>query len=428
MRTFRLMAGRRTGASGRHGEPAESPLKATCSMLADTFKKTPARDDTEASALITAAVRSGMAVPKVADLCARWHLGHQEPDRAVTCIDRYLLTRSSSGRLLLNVAHCLSGCRSSAHLDLAAWSADDSCPVQARRLLALMEADEGRRDAALAAFRRNIDQIDDACSIKGLLLMSAEAGMTELANQWAERLAQTPCAWISHPHLESILEQFGYRHRPAEYGPPPAILVERLSVELLGDESLIPSLIAAAEAEPDASTCRLLESAIQRALPNLEDHVTALESLARLAMLSGNERQAYSWIVKGLDADPKSVPLAMLLADLLPADATGPTEADPTVQPNDDPVTGRGEVIPSVGHIRTDHPAETVARAAVQVEEKTQITDPVAIVALDASSADVSGEVEPDMTIDPVAVISTVAQAHPDWPDVQRVAKLLKVA
>lgn len=397
----------------------ESPLKTACTMINEALRESPANSDDEASSFITAALTTGLATQKVADLCARWHLAHQQPDRAVACIDRAVLTRSSSGRFLLDTAHCLNGCRAAAHMDFSAWSADDACPVHARRLLALMEAEEGRRDLALAAFRRNVDLIDDACSIKGLLLMSAEAGMPELADQWAQRLVQTPCAWLSNDHLNSILEQFGYRHRPTEFGAPPAPLVHRLSIELLGDEDLIPSLVAAAEAEPDMPTCRLLERALETALPNLENQTQALEALARLAMLSGNHRQAHAWIVKGLTAEPLSVPLALLLAESLPADVD--TDPDTTFAAEADKRDAVIEAIPTIGHIRSDHADETTARVATQVEDKSRVAAPSAL-------RDDTDPVMADMDMDPVEVINTVAEAHPDWPDVQRVARLLKAA
>ena len=59
----------------------------------------------------------------------------------------------------------------------------------------------------------------------------------------------------------------------------------------------------------------LLTLAIERALPDLRDKVTAVEGLARLSALCGADEDARRWAQRGLAINPMSACLARLLRD-----------------------------------------------------------------------------------------------------------------
>ncbi|MCK4871780.1 MAG: hypothetical protein KAS72_03545 [Phycisphaerales bacterium] len=242
-----------------------------------------------------------------------------------------LAVSSSSTRLLRVVCAARAGNKPAAHVELHAWSRRQSCPLDARRLLAALEWELGNPVRAEAALERNLEQIEDPASLRMRLAMAVARGEDEDACLLCERLLA--CGEEAGPNGEMTdwLESLGLRIQSRQADPEPAS-VERLAIELLSSEHVIPSLVAAQLVQPKPVMGLLLLKAIERALRDLDDQAAAVLSLAQLSFSLDRLDEARRWIVRGLQLQPLSAPLAMLLVQLRearPSPATLDGEPEP---------------------------------------------------------------------------------------------------
>ncbi len=134
---------------------------------------------------------------------------------------------------------------------------------------------------------------------------------------WADRLRacrEASCAGGPDPDL--VLASLGMPGRAGEGEPSPE-QATALAVELIMNEQAIGPLVEAQRLSPHAPTARLLRDAIAEALDDLDDTAGACEALARLSIVLAERDDAVRWARRGLDANPMSAPLALLVADLI---------------------------------------------------------------------------------------------------------------
>lgn len=252
--------------------------------------------------------------PRLIDLRARQLLMDGDADAALRTLEAVPHSQASLKMLaLLCMVH--AGRKPAAHLELHAWSRKGSCPLDARRLLAVLEHEIGNYDAAAAALEHNLSQIEDPASLRLLIAVALIRGDESQARALASRLRFCGEAGMPGGALEAWLAQLGLE--PVEvYAEPDPISVDNLAVELLGAEELIPSVVAAYAREAASPWAKLLARALERALPDLDDQLEAITCLARLWQALGDAAAARRWANRGLHLAPMSAPLAILLGQL----------------------------------------------------------------------------------------------------------------
>jgi len=392
-------------------EPWSYSLQTTCATISQALEVSPPTDDTEAGQLICEVISHENPSPRMGEIIARWHLKHGRIDEALQVSDDYLLEKTASGRLLHDVCLCLAGQRVSAHLDLSDWSRRPECPTAARVLLAVLEMDDERPDRALDALRRNLDQIEDPLSIQMMILIHLERERPEEAAYWIQRLAQTKRAWLEndqHRVRESVVCELAHVDSQAPESPP-VELVEQLAIEIQGDENLIPSLVVGQKLEPDDATNRLLSLAIEKAMPELEHPKVVCESLARLALIRQDITAAKQWIHRGLELNPMSVPLAMMLVEL-----------------PDSPLKSKPDRAASTGVETRDVRVRT---HSIPIRRPKQVSLSLASDNVDDVDQDVPESNERFMPWpDQVKLLKAVERANPQWPDLKRIVEQLEAA
>jgi hypothetical protein len=280
---------------------------------------------------------------RLIELRARLSLLQGDAVEATRLIE-LLGTDSAATQLLAAIAAGRSGRKLAVHLDLVGWSRRGSCPFDARRLLASLEWETGARREAMTTLQRNLEQIEDPASLRMLLAMCIADGDTERATALARRLHYCDPAGGPGGDLTGWLAALGVAEVAQTVGPDPAS-VERLAIELLGVEPLIPSLVAGQIHARDEQWGVLLLRGIERALPDLEDQLAAVTGLAQLAHALGRDDEARRWAIRGLQIEPLSAPLALLHAELREA------------WPNLEPLPGEPEPLDVVSRIVEVHPS-----------------------------------------------------------------------
>ncbi len=212
-------------------------------------------------------------------------------------------------KLLRLMLFGLTGRREEARLELAQWSRQDPCPIAARALLALMEMDEGRLDAARLSIKRNLDRHLDHESLTLLVLIDLAEDLPDATQQAASQLG----LWFAHRRpVQPLLASLSLR-KPSRQASAPIEMVSQLAGELLRDPELIPTLVVAQRCRPNPARIDLLRRALARAVGDLGDPAPAYEALAELSQLAGDEQMARHWAVRGLKHHPYSATLALLL-------------------------------------------------------------------------------------------------------------------
>jgi hypothetical protein len=123
--------------------------------------------------------------------------------------------------------------------------------------------------------------------------------------------------------IDLMLRSLGMAGVHADEQPTPE-QVNALAMELITFEPAIATLTEAQCRRTHLPTVRLLHQAIEQALPDLGDAAEALCALSRLSILEGNLTAARDFARRGLDENPMSAPLSMLLAEL--SDTTRPDD------------------------------------------------------------------------------------------------------
>jgi hypothetical protein len=252
--------------------------------------------------------------PMLCERIARLRLGQGEAEIALNVIESCADRTSSLG--LLHVVCLLQlGRRHEAHLELREFAMKACAPIQARLLLGLLEWRSGDSRAAYEVLTRNNRQIQDPNTLLALALINVANGNMEQALRWAQRVQQAGAWSADAPLLQTILHSVGL---PYELQPSAPALdqIEALAVELLANEQVIAALVWARRTQRDAAATQLLASAIEHALPDLEDRAAGFLALCDLADVLGDESAAAGWAQRGARECPMSVTLARRAKEL----------------------------------------------------------------------------------------------------------------
>jgi hypothetical protein len=250
--------------------------------------------------------------PRLIELRARQLLTAGDADAALRTLQ--LAPRDSGAlRMLELLCQVHAGRKVAAHLELHAWSRKGSCPLDARRLLAVLEQEIGNFDSAAAALEHNLAQIEDPASLRMLIAIALLQGDESQARALAARLRLRGEAGVPGGELEAWLSWIGLPPAELTDEPDPAS-VDGLALELLGAEGLLPSLTAAYTRDAASPWSRLFARALERALPDLDDQLQAITCLAQLWLGLDDKAAARRWANRGLQLSPFSAPLAKVLA------------------------------------------------------------------------------------------------------------------
>lgn len=289
-----------------------------------------------AERIVRSALRLGeQTTPQLIERIARLRLIQGHPDTALQVID-IGCDETNSLRMLRIVCQTLVGLRLDAHVELHRWSQHNTCPLEARCLLALLDAEMGQTDDALRELHKNIRQLDDPQTFELMVLLAASCGRRDLAARWTGRLSsiiQSREAKLSPQLLAESLD-LPIRQSIVITNED----VESLAGELVVNEPIIPALVTAQELEPETSVAELLYRAIEHALPELSQRDAALESLVRLALALDERGHAAKWVEAAIDENRITASMAQHIRDLL----DDPTKTSRLIgHDDDDGVIGR---------------------------------------------------------------------------------------
>jgi hypothetical protein len=317
-RLVTMTAGRRHPAP-----PPTMPARRLARRLADAIDRAMALGLWEhADRLARTAASMAPGYARLTEPLARLRLAQGDPERALRIIEG-CRTLPASLRLLRATCNLFLGARAEADLDLHRWSTRASAPIDARLMLGLLEW--RRNDDAVSTLQRNLRHLEDPRTLQALLLVSVHRDRAEQARIWARRL-RTGCAGGGRGSVRSIdlmlrsLGMAGVRHDEQ----PTREQVNALAMELITYEPAITTLTEAQCRRTHLPTVQLLHQAIEQALPDLGDPAEALCALARLSILEGDRQAALGYTQRGLDENPMSAPLSLLLAEL--TDTTPPDD------------------------------------------------------------------------------------------------------
>ncbi len=271
-----------------------------------------------ADRLARTAARLAPRHARISERLARLRLAQGDPETALGIIDACPTGQSpgTASLRLLRVACLLHlGAKAEAHSDLLPWSAQASAPLDARVLLGLLEWQRGDDTAAVQALLRNLKHLEDPRTLQALLLINVQRGRQDQTEMWAQRL-RTCCATVgAEPDVDVFLKSLGMAGARQGIEPSPE-QVNALAMELITFEAAIGTLTEAQRRRPHLPTIGLLGKALEQALPDLGEPAAALHALASLSILLGDHVAARRWALRGLEENPMSVPLALLLGEL----------------------------------------------------------------------------------------------------------------
>lgn len=252
--------------------------------------------------------------PALTERVARLRLIQGDPEAALALIDA-CPARPASLRLLRNVCLLHAGRRREAHMDLHYWTGRASCPLVARTLLGLLEWKADDVPAAIEALVRNLRQMEDSRTLAVLTALCIASDRPEQARTWSARLSATCAQTDAAPTTDVMLRSLDLPGI-AQTDEPSDLHVQTLAAELLANEDVIPSLVAAQQLQPDIGAARFLASAIEQALGDLETPSAGYEALARLSVVLDDHDAALDWVRRGIELCPMSAGLVRLSHEL----------------------------------------------------------------------------------------------------------------
>ena len=259
-----------------------------------------ARHDMKRAALLGEhALSLDVAHPEAIRVQALLAMHRGEPDTAVEWLER---AGSSLGsmRLLLQLARLQAGQREAAHLELHAWARLDSCPPQARQLLAYLEHQAGDDTSARLVLQRNLRHQLEPASLQMLWLIDRQDGLCDSAKRSAAVMAHR----LSHHEPTRAFERLmGMGDRvPTQV---PVEMIEQLAGELLEQPDVIVTLVAAQKNRMQSQRVELLRRSLRRIVEDVPQPLEAIVALAELAMLADDADDAKRWALRGLSrSDP----------------------------------------------------------------------------------------------------------------------------
>lgn len=222
----------------------------------------------------------------------------------------------STNQKLTRLCHdYIGGALPAAMLELSDWARCDDCPPQAKVMLASALACHGRLEEALAVLHGRQDLAGQEYHediARMLVAVLTQADMTQSAQRVAShcyhRLGDhgDMIAW-----LEAV-EAPGY----GDIGRQPDVMLESLATELEAQFDIIPSLVAAQQACPNAQDISMLRGGLIRLAPHVSEpsrQLALAQALAQLALLDDDHDEARRWAYRGLGIDALNATLALIL-------------------------------------------------------------------------------------------------------------------
>ncbi len=289
--------------------------KARCRALADAIDRAMEMGLLEHAQRIA---RTGMRIagrsPCLAERIARLQMMLDKPKAALAMIET-CQPLPSSMRLLRATCLIQLGQKAEAHSDLLHWTRQSSAPLDARLMLAMLEWDTGDDHAAMLALMRNLRHLEDPRTLELLTLLTTWQERPEPAQRWFTRLQECSAFGAGSTHQYLLAHSLGIP-LPHTAAKPTDEQIEMLGMELLSAERVIGTLTEALRLKPRRDTTELLYRAIEHVLNDLTDTVSAIEALARLAILLDDRNAARFWTQRGLQLNPMRASLAVLNREL----------------------------------------------------------------------------------------------------------------
>lgn len=270
----------------------------------------------QARRLADNAVRLAIHSTRLADRIARLRLSQDDPEGAMSIIDA-CATQSGSMRLLRIACLLKLGRLADAHMQLNEWSGQSTAPLAARRALALIESVHGDRAAASAAVLRNLKHVEDPASLEIFTVLAGAEQEGDRARTWAERLRRACIVSRATVDVDVLCESLGMQFNGANAVIEPTVIqVQTLAMELTASPESLQELVVHQEHTFQPQVAELIRRATEQALDELEEASIGCEALARLSRLFGNHDAALSWAERGLQSNPMSASLTLLLNEL----------------------------------------------------------------------------------------------------------------
>ncbi len=265
---------------------------------------------------------------RLTDRLARLQLAQNKFDDALAIIDA-CLSCTASLRMLRAACLVQLGRHAEAHIALYAWSRKSTAPLATRRLLAFLDSASNDDDSAIAALTRNLHHVDDPATLEQLLVICMRQGRSEQAQHWAKRLRQASIVNHGTVEINVLCESLGL-DRNATAAKPSTTQIDALAMELAAEPETLPILVQYQQHSFDAMVASLIYDATQQALDAFDQPAPAFEALARLAMLLKRETEAQQWAHRGLELNPMSASIILLLEQLdQEAEADAPVTEKP---------------------------------------------------------------------------------------------------
>lgn len=270
----------------------------------------------QAQRLANGAMRLAVRFPRVADRIARLRLSQGDPEAALAIIDAQP-NHSASMRLLRIACLIQLGQKAEAHLELHAWAQHSSAPPPVRHILALLDAAADDYAAAIATVTRDLQHGQDLAALELATVLCASQGRSQQAEYWAARLAEVSIADRAAVDVQLLCESLNLNiHRQPDQIQLAPKQLATLAMELIAAPQSLAILVQWQQTHFKPKTAQLIYSAAQRALPEMEESAPCYEALAHLAVLLGRADAALDWARRGLQTNPMSASLALLLAKL----------------------------------------------------------------------------------------------------------------
>jgi len=288
--------------------------------------------------LIAAALRLPMRSAALHVSIARARARVGELEGALATLDAAPLLTSEARSLRAHILIRL-GRAPEAHLDLARLQRAPDAPHDALRLLAMLEAENGRLDEGIALLNELAGRAAEPHTFCCLLLLHLQRGDERAAAGTAARLRE----FLVFPHLRTEIEVFLLSlGLSAECTSPPKHTVIEVARDLSHAPSVAAWLVGAQREAFDATSARLLLHALIRMTEDGCDDAETHAGIAELLWRLDGPAAASAWLDRAGKRHPMSATLSRLRLNLAEASLHGQS-------PPADPGVDRTSVIGSIG-------------------------------------------------------------------------------
>lgn len=226
-----------------------------------------------------------------------------------------MTVKQDSIRLLKRVRQmCQEGQIAGAELELHSAHRQAGCPPTVRIVLAALLARRGRQDDAKHILKdirphtaKQADPQQIRLTISILIQLDRIEEASELGRAYHRAFGHEAAKW-----LRDMAVPEAYRLHWSQEQP-----IDELAHGLAQNPKAIQALVYAQQYRKDLPTISLLRKAIRRIVPLFESDARQMASVCRamadLAILAGDQRQARRWAHRGLEENPYSAPLALII-------------------------------------------------------------------------------------------------------------------